>query len=209
MGFRDLVRAGLIGATSGLILVAVAGAPALAQNDSPCPPGQPPGRQPGQPFEQPQEERGQYPIGECQLRLSQSVAAQGETIQAAGNGYAPRSSVDVTLNGASIGSATADANGAFTTDVQIPHDASVGDGVISAEGVDAGGGARVLSANFTVVDADGPAPAASRSAERSGVAGMLPRTGAGIAALTATGAGFIAIGTAAIIAARRRREVTA
>jgi len=203
--FRDLLRTGLIGVGAAVLVVGLAAAPAAGQNDSPCPPGQPPGRQPGESQPQPQPQRGQYPIGECQLRLSQSIAAQGETIQAAGNGFAPGSSVDLALGGTGIASATTDATGAFATDVQIPVDAAVGDSVITAQGVDAAGDARVLSANFTVTEASGVTPAVSRSADRTGVAGMLPRTGAGIAALAATGAGFIAVGTAAIVAARRRR----
>lgn len=196
-------------AATGLVVVGLLAAPAQAQNDSPCPAGQPPGRPPGQAQPDDQTARGQYPIGECQLRLSQSIAAQGETIQAAGGGFAANSPVNLALNGEAIASATTGGNGGFTTDLRIPDDAAIGRGLITAEGADPSGDTRVLSANFTVVEAGSEVAAATSRGERSGISGMLPRTGAGIAALTATGAGFVAIGTAAVIAARRRRTASA
>ncbi|MGQ0521260.1 MAG: hypothetical protein ACT4PX_08935, partial [Actinomycetota bacterium] len=68
--------------------------PAGAQTE-PCPPGQPSGRPPGTPPGpgaapgQPAGRPPQYPPGKCQLRLSRSVVAAGESVGIAGDGFAP------------------------------------------------------------------------------------------------------------------------
>lgn len=179
--------------------------PALAQLE-PCPPGQPTGRVPGTPPgagavpTQPEGRPAQYPLGKCQLRLSRSVVAAGESVGVSGAGYAAGAQVRVSAAGVTLATITADASGSFSTDVVIPASVDPGTYQVTAAGAAAGGGTQVLSATLTVTE-----PAASRS--RASLGDALPRTGSNdILPTTAAGFGLVAVGTAAVIAARRRRS---
>jgi LPXTG-motif cell wall-anchored protein len=184
-------------------LVVVSGS-ALAQTE-PCPPGQPSGRVPGTPPgpgavpDQPSGRPAQYPLGKCQLRLSRSVVAAGESVGVSGAGYAAGADVRVAAAGVTLATVTANATGAFATEVVIPPSVDPGTYEVTATGAAPGGGTQVLSASLTVTEA-----AASRSSADLGDA--LPRTGSDdIVPTTAAGVGLVAVGTAAVIAARRRR----
>ena len=185
--------------------IAVA-APASAQQSSPCPPGQPSGRPPGQPPDQPGRPTGrppQYPPGECNLRLSRGAAARGESVTATGGGYRPASRVEVTLNSEPmpLGSVTTDAAGAFELRFTVPASATLGSHTVTASGVDDGGGARVLSAALEVTAAGGAAAAPAGPRDGS----TLPRTGLATVAMAGFGSALVALGTVAVVSARRRR----
>ncbi|MBW3557592.1 MAG: LPXTG cell wall anchor domain-containing protein [Actinobacteria bacterium] len=180
--------------------------PASAQQSSPCPPGQPSGRPPGHPPDRPGQPTGrppQYPPGECNLRLSRGAAARGDAVVAAGSGYRPGSRVEVTLNSdpISLGSATTDGAGAFEHRFTVPASASLGSHTVTASGVDSNGAARVLSAGLEVTAASGAAAAPAGARDSS----TLPRTGLATAGMAAVGAGLVALGTFAVMGARRRR----
>lgn len=181
-------------------------APAGAQSGSPCAPGQPFGRPPGTPPGpgaapgQPPGRPPEYPPGKCQLLLSRSVVAAGQSVGVAGSGYAPGADVKVSAAGVSLASVAADSAGAFSTDVVIPRSVPSGTHEVTAAGAGAGGGTQVLSASLTVT-----------GASRSGAASLgdaLPRTGGGdgVVPMTVAGAGLLGIGSAAVVAARRRRS---
>lgn len=180
--------------------------PAGAQSGSPCAPGQPSGRPfgeppgpPGSPPRQPDGRPPAYPPGKCQLLLSRSVVAAGESVGVAGSGYAPGADVKVSAAGVTLASVAADPAGAFSTDVVIPRSVPSGTHEVTAAGAGAGGGTQVLSASLTVTGG------ASRSAS---LGDALPRTGGGdgLVPMTVAGAGLLGIGSAAAVAARRRRS---
>lgn len=178
-------------------------APAGAQAE-PCPPGQPTGRPPGTPPGpgaapgQPTGRPPQYPPGKCQLRLTRSVVAAGDTVGVAGDGFAPGAQVRVAAAGVTLATVAADAGGSFATDVRIPASTAPGLHDVTAAGAGAGGGTQVLSASLTVTGA-------SRS-DTAGLGPSLPRTGGdGIVPMTLAGAGLLALGAASVVAARRRR----
>ena len=185
-------------------LTFVLATPAGAQTE-PCPPGVPFGRAPGTPPNVPVAvgRPAQYPLfGKCQLRLSRSVVAAGESVGVAGDGFAPGAEVKVSAAGKTLGSASANSAGSFATDVVIPASVAPGTHDVTASGAAAGGGTQVLSASLTVTGAAG-----SRS-DRASLGDALPRTGGGdgLLPLTAAATILLGVGTAAVVAARRRRS---
>ena len=200
--FKTVAAAVLALCLSGaLVLVA---APASAQA-SPCPPGQPIGRPPGTPPNSPGQPDGRppaYPPGQCALRLSQSAAARGTTIEAQGNGFVPGETVVLSLGGREVARAIADPAGAVNTSFVVPNDAAFGRTEVTAAGQ-----GQTLSAGFEVLAA-GAADRGRASAPARAAAG-LSRTGADIALMALAGAGLIAVGGAAVVTARRRRVAIA
>ena len=172
---------------------------ASADPASPCPPGQPDEFEPGNPG-QPRRPSGRpaYPPGECNLRLNKGVAAQGESVQAVGSGFGAGSTVRLELNGASVGQATADPQGAFTADFTVPSNAALGQGTVTATA-----GARQQFAALEVLAA--AENARSSRGERT-AAGALSRTGDDIGTLASIGGSLVMVGAVIVIAARRRRR---
>ena len=206
-----------IGLTMMLGLAVVLSAPTPARGASPCPPGQPPGRPPGQPPNKPGQPPGrppQYPPGQCQMRLSRSQVAAGESVTAAGDGFTPRSSVRLALSGQDLQSATTDSNGSFVQDVTVPASTAPSTYQVTAAGSEPSGGTRVLAATLTVTRASAARRAApARGAAVRGAtgtkgapAGALSRTGSATAVpLTLAALGLIGVGTLAVVGVRRRR----
>jgi len=188
------------GAAFGALLTVLSPAfslPALAEQ---CPTAQPPGRPPGSTANPNTGRPGGYPLGQCQLALSQSAGAAGARVGVSGNGFAPGSSVRVAAESVSLASVVADNAGNFATSIVVPASLSPGDHLITATGVDGAAAPRELSANFTVLSA-----AASRGAARSSA--DLPRTGSSATVpLVATGVGLVCLGAIAIVGSRRRRQ---
>lgn len=179
---------------------------------SPCPPGQPPDRPPGTPpgqsgntpVGQPVNRPNKYTTqGECQLQLNQSSASRGEQVRLAGAGYAPNSSVQLTLNSdpMSLGSVTTNGSGAFTHTVTVPAAAPIGSHTITAAGVDPSNNAFVLSAAFEVTAAGAPGVAGSLGE----TSGNLPRTGTSTIAMVMASVALMAVGIVLVGTARRRR----
>lgn len=118
-------------------------------------------------------------------------ASAGDVIEVSGAGYAPGGSVDITLESDPVLLKTVrtDATGAFVTTVTIPAGISAGVHTLKATGPDPAGGLRVLSMSVTVAGgSDG---------------GMLPRTGADIAAFVGIGTAAILTGGGVLVARRR------
>jgi LPXTG-motif cell wall-anchored protein len=186
-------------------LVVVSGS-ALAQTE-PCPPGQPSGRVPGTPPgpgavpDQPSGRPAQYPPGKCQLRLSRSVVAAGESVAVSGDGFAPGARIRVAAAGVTLANLAAGPTGSFTTDVVIPASVDPGTYDVTAAGPSGGGGTQVLSASLTVTSA-----VASRS-RTAGLGDELPRTGNSehLVPTATAGLALVGVGVAAVIASRRRR----
>jgi LPXTG-motif cell wall-anchored protein len=192
----------------GTLLAVVAFvAPAAADDNSKCPPGQPSGRPPGNPPTDAGKPTGrppQYPIGECKLKLDRGSAARGESVMVSGEGFTPGSVVALRLDpgGHVLGSATAGADGSFVTDVVIPQAASLGRNEVLASG-----GGRELAAGLEVTAGAAAAGDPSRGAATAPASGSLPRTGDAFLPTTLLGVSLVALGATAVMVARRRRPV--
>lgn len=211
MRIRNLMAAAVIALSSGITTLALAGpAQAQAQTAEQCPPGQPFDGEPGRPASPPGQTFGrppQYPPGKCELRLSQSVVAAGGSLQAAGAGFAPGSTVEVSLAGASVplASTTADSGGAFSSNLVIPASTSPGSYTVTASG-----GAQVLSASLEVTPAESRPGAGARDSNAQEAGQNLPRTGSSSPLpLALTGGTLLAVGMGAVVVARRRSGATA
>jgi LPXTG-motif cell wall-anchored protein len=181
-------------------LIGVAAAPASGQAATTgCPPSMPPGRPPGTPPGNPpgQTNRPQYPVGRCQLALSQSAAQRGDTVSATGNGFAPGETVTFSIAGKPAGSAVANDEGVASASLRVPANAAVGQTEVVAS---AGSGS--LSAAFEVLGDN-----AAAAPETGG--STLPRTGVEVAGLAIFGLLLIGIGAAAVAGARRKRTISA
>ena len=141
-----------------------------------------------------------YPPVTGTLTLSQTVVEPGDTIQVSGSGFAPNSSVSVTMEKEGggtpvvVGAFTTNGTGSFSGEVTIPDTTAVGRYVLKASGTDGQcvGVARVLSAGFTV-----------RAAAAAGAIG--PRTGADVLPWLLVAISVIAVGGALVLIGRRRR----
>lgn len=182
-------------------LLGLGATPASAQAVAPnCPPGQPTGRPPGRPpTNPPTDARPQYPPGRCQLGLSQSSGARGDTFQASGSGFVPGENVTITMAGQRAATATAGPDGVINATVAVPNTAPTGQVEVLATGQ-----TQSLSASFDVLAPKATAAPAARTGGTS-----LPRTGVEIAGITALGFVLVAIGALAVTGARRNRTASA
>lgn len=206
------VRALLLGAVTALLITMGFGGSALAQT-SPCPPGQPFGTEPGEPPNNRQRpgRPPQYPIhGECQLRLRQNIAATGTSVYAEGDGFAPGSTVAMSLRpGGEVTTFTANSSGSIAGD--IPVKVAPGSYQAAATGIAPGGAPYELTAQLTVTAAASRASGStvSETTRSNGVLASLARTGAdNIVPLSAVGAALATVGAIAVIGSRRRRTTT-
>jgi hypothetical protein len=135
----------------------------------------------------------QYGYGGGTLGASSTTVTPGQSITVSGDKYAKNTPIDITIASAPthIGSATTDANGAFSTSVKIPSSTGPGTHTISASGLAPDGTTRVLSVTITVTAA---APTST-----------VAFTGSNLATTAAVGALLIAFGTLIVETLRRRR----
>ena len=141
-----------------------------------------------------------YPPVTGTLTVSETVVEPGDTITVSGSGYAPNSSVTVTMEREGggtptpLGTFTTNSSGSFSGDVEIPETTAVGRYVMRASGSDGQciGVARVLSAGFTV-----------RAAAAAAAVG--PRTGTDVLPWLILAVAVIAVGGALVLVGRRRR----
>lgn len=185
-----------------------ASSPAFAQTSgSPCAPGQPSDRLPGSPAAPPPGRPPQYPPGKCQLLLSRSVVPAGGSLQAAGAGFAPGSTVDVSLAGASLGTARADGSGAFSAAVVVPVSTEPGNHTVTASGPGSDGGTQVLAAALQVTEASAAPGARASTPGSTAGSSSLPRTGSSSTLpLALAGGALLVAGSGAVLVARRRRS---
>jgi titin len=82
-------------------------------------------------------------------------AAPGGTLKMSGSGYAPYSEVTLAVYSEPrvLGTVTADGNGAFETEIQVPDGLSLGKHSFVAAGVDKNGKFRALRLDLTVAKA--------------------------------------------------------
>jgi LPXTG-motif cell wall-anchored protein len=189
----------LVTSAAAMVAIAVPVLQTPVTAAEPCPVAQPPSRVPGRNASQGQpttNRPSEYPPGQCQLLLSQSAAAAGARVTVSGSGFEPASAVALSAGSASLGRATADSAGGFTTSFVVPSSLAPGGVAVLATGVDATGAARQLSADFTVLPS-----ATSRAASGRG----LPKTGSSATVpLISVAVGLLCIGAIAVVSSRRR-----
>lgn len=214
MRMRQRLVRSLVATAAGASLSLPGGA--AAQVAEPCPPRQPSDRPPGQPTTaapgQPSGRPPQYPPGKCQLQLSRSVVAVGQSLTVSGAGFAPGSRVDLTVSRHLLAAALAGPDGRFEQDVAVAPEVPPGPHVLTAAGSSPPGGEQVLSALLTVVAPRGGGSPGGPGGDLLDAAGRgphaadrLPRTGSsGPLAEAVVGLALVVAGTAAVLLARRR-----
>ena len=141
---------------------------------------------------------GAQNYGGCQPQLSPTSAAPGQTITVSGTGAPATSGVTASIDGSQIGSGTSDGSGNFSFSATVPATASGNETVTVSCGTN-GTGTAVL----------GVTQANASTTTTSVAASDLPRTGASdTGPLTAAGVAALALGSAALVVARRRSRAT-
>lgn len=126
--------------------------------------------------------------------VSDRTPPAGGTIVVVGTGFAPNSTVEVSLPSASarLGAFRADGVGRVEAQVTLPAGVA-GTQVIQLAGTASDGSPRVLETSITI---------GGRAAEQA-----LPYTGSSTASMVAVGASAVAVGFVLVAAAGRRRQL--
>jgi hypothetical protein len=119
---------------------------------------------------------------------SPTEVVDGGEVDFSGSGYAPGALLRLSIDGVDAGTTTADQRGAFST---VLRPAGLGEHVLAASGLEAGGRVRVVSATVVVI------AAASQ-------AGGLPTSGTEALPALLAGLGLVVGGAVVVFAARHR-----
>jgi LPXTG-motif cell wall-anchored protein len=131
--------------------------------------------------------------------VSSATVTSGGSVNFCGGGFAAGSSIAITVNDVAAGSDTASSTGSFCHRVTIQ---GTGTFVLSARGVNAQGGANVVTATVLGVKA--------AAAAGAGAGGALPRTGSDLGTQIWIAGGLLALGgglVALTVARRRETEI--
>jgi hypothetical protein len=133
--------------------------------------------------------------------VSADTVPPGGTVVFKGGGFAPNSTVTVTLHSDPIvlGTTTANDQGNFTFEAVIPDGLDPGEHRLEASGVDPAGNPLVVVQTITVV------PAEALAAEATQSSGTLPYTGSDVLRYAGLGLGLVVVGGAAVWGTRRTR----
>lgn len=147
-----------------------------------------------------------YPPDAPTAAVSDTTVAPGEPITITSEGWLPGSEVTITFESEPQVLATVQTggDGAFTTQVTVPADATPGEHTLRLSGLDPDGQPRTVAIALTVPGAAGDDAAAGVTPSP-----RLPATGTD--ALLAVGAavGLVGVGAAAVAVARRRSRAPA
>ena len=130
--------------------------------------------------------------------ISLSAQAACTSVGVSGTGFAPGSAVAFSLGTSSLGSATADANGAFSVTVSLPSGLSGLQTLVAAQG-------DVTASAGVTIDC---AAAGGAGGGGGGGSGGLPNTGVAVIGIGVLGL-VLLIGGAAMLLAGKRRRVSA
>lgn len=122
--------------------------------------------------------------------ISLGAQAACSSVGVNGTGFAPGSSVNISLNGSDLATATADADGNFSTTVSLPSGLSGQQTIVAAQG-------NVTASAGITIDCS--------SGAGSGGGGGLPNTGVAVIGLGALGLVLLVGGAALVLAGQRRR----
>lgn len=135
-----------------------------------------------------------YPPSGCSLGANVSVTAPGSSITVTGSGFDP-GPVTIFFDSGEVASATADAGGTFSVPITVPSNASVGTHVIRAVPAD-----NKCDPTTTIT------VEAAAGARQGGTAGALAFTGSDSLPLVWIALAMLTIGTAFVLAVRRRAQ---
>ena len=130
----------------------------------------------------------QYPPASGNLTVEITAEAPGGAVHVSGTGCTAGSTVDLSFDTSSAGTANATNAGAFTATVTVPSSASTGTHTITSQCPSASGGFRVLAARVTV----------SRTLPRTGSNAVVP--------LLMVSAGLLGVGAVLVATLRTRRS---
>ena len=164
-----------------------------------------------------------YPPGQVGIQIPTNTVTPGETITVTGEGFAPDTTVVLTLQqtGAQLASVTTDAQGAFTTSITIPTGLAPGRYTIVATGGCPSNPALTLGLSAQVTVTARPATvtppgqsgngtpaanAAAPAASAAGAGGPLAFTGTESLATVLASLALIVAGSAVVLVSRRRRR---
>ena len=131
--------------------------------------------------------------GSASFGASVTSAAPGSTITFSGSGWPANASIPISVNGASVGSATADASGHFSFTYTVPSSAT---GTLSAS---AACGSFVLSASVSI---SGTVTSVTVVTTNGGTS--LPVTGSPAIGLAQIALALLAAGGLVVLVSRRR-----
>ena len=133
------------------------------------------------------------------VTVAPSTVEAGKTVTVKGTGFAPESTVTITLHSepVEVGTATTDENGDFTADVTVPADTEAGDHTVVAESTTP---VATASAPLTVTAPPAPAEDPSAAPSEQPSAAPAPEQG-GKGGLARTGTNALILVAAALVAA--------
>jgi hypothetical protein len=149
---------------------------------------------------------GDYPPNAIGITTSSSASCAGGSLTVSGVNFESNESVTVTLSGSTtLGTATADPNGSFTTTVTIPAGTAPGTSyTIVATGASGDTSSTAITIDASCTPSSGVAFTPSSGTGTDPGSG-LAFTGADIAAMSGVGAIALGLGGFLILAGRRRR----
>jgi 5'-nucleotidase len=133
--------------------------------------------------------------GTCGFVLTPTTVVAGQTVQVVGQNANPNELLVFTINGITIGTTTADADGNFSATLTIPADLPAG-----TYSVDTNCGNAVSSQSINV------SSASANNGNASNASGNLPATGSNSLLFLRWALAFIAIGGLIVLATRRQRH---
>lgn len=152
-----------------------------------------------------------YPPTGTTLGVSISIVTPGGTITIHGTGYAPGIRIIIYLCSqvTQVGTATADASGAFTTTVTIPASTPLGAHELAASGTAFNGGPLVQVADISVVAASPTSATVPTNvgpvSQPTSPSGPVAFTGIYAVRMILVGLVLVLSGTALVLGVRRRR----
>ena len=137
-----------------------------------------------------------YPNCPPSITVDNTNPSAGDQVNVSGSNWCPGSTVEIFLDGTSVGTAVVDSKGNFSTDITIPAGTPPGPHIITVKGLGFGTGTTC-----------GPPQVQSRTITVGGggqAGGNLPFTGSNISAGMLILFALIVVGAVSIVAGRRR-----
>jgi len=135
-----------------------------------------------------------YPSCEPSVIVDNTNPSAGDQVGVSGSNWCPDTTVEIFLDGTSLGTAVVDASGSFSTSITIPAGTAPGSHVITVEGLGGGTTCSPRTQSRTITVAGGGAAGG----------GNLPFTGSNISAGMLILFALIVVGGISLVAGRRR-----
>lgn len=146
------------------------------------------------------------PTVTTEITTTSAIVDPCGTTTVSGTGFQPGEAVTITLQGAVIGTATADATGSFSTSVTIPTGTPAGTYTIVSTGSTGDSSSTQLTVGSGSCGT--PTPTFTTVSSSTPTSGGLAFTGADIARLVEIAGISLGVGGLLLLATRRRRQAT-